>query len=461
MSRLWKDIIESVKGTEQDFTQGKIGHAILLLSIPMVLEMVMESVFAVVDIYFVSKLGADAVATVGITESLMTIIYAVGMGLSMATTGMIARRIGEKRPDKASETAVQALILAVTGSVFIAIPGLLFPSEILKIMGGSPWVIQWGKEYAGIMLGANVVVMLLFINNAIFRSAGDAAISMRVLWIANILNIILDPCFIFGLGPFPKMGVTGAAVATTLGRGIGVLYQFYLLGNGRGRISIQRNMLVFRPKTMLGLLKLSAGGIGQFIISTSSWIGLYRIMAAFGSEVLAGYTIAIRIVIFSLLPSWGMSNAAATLVGQNLGARQPQRAEKSVWITGFLNTGFLFLVALIFLSFPDKLMAFFTSDEAVKSVGIVCLRTISLGYVFFAFGMVMSQAFNGAGDTNTPTLLNLICFWLIEIPLAWILANVIELHEQGVFLSIVISESLLGLLGIIVFRRGKWKLKEI
>ena len=461
MSRLWNDIIESIKGTEQDFTQGKIGRAILLLSIPMVLEMVMESVFAVTDIFFVSKLGADAIATVGITESLMTIIYAVGMGLSMATTGMIARRIGEKRPDKASETAVQSLILALISSVFIAIPGFLFSSEILKMMGGSQWVIIYGKNYAGIMLGANFVIMLLFINNAIFRSAGDAAISMRVLWIANIINIILDPCFIFGLGPFPKLGVAGAAVATTLGRSVGVLYQLYLLGNGRGRIRIHRRILVVRPKIILRLLTLSVGGIGQFIISTSSWVGLYRIMAVFGSEALAGYTIAIRIVIFSLLPSWGMSNAAATLVGQNLGARQPRRAEKSVWITGFINTGFLLIIALVFFSIPDQLVSFFTSDEAIKSVGIDCLRIISLGYVFFSFGMVMSQAFNGAGDTNTPTLLNFICFWLIEIPLAWILSRNLELNEKGIFLAIVISESLLGILGIILFRRGKWKLKEV
>lgn len=461
MSRLWNDIIESIKGTEQDFTQGKIGRAILLLSIPMVLEMVMESVFAVTDIFFVSKLGADAIATVGITESLMTIIYAVGMGLSMATTGMIARRIGEKRPDKASETAVQSLLLALISSVFIAIPGFLFSSEILKMMGGSQWVIIYGKNYAGIMLGANFVIMLLFINNAIFRSAGDAAISMRVLWIANIINIILDPCFIFGLGPFPKLGVAGAAVATTLGRSVGVLYQLYLLGNGRGRIRIHRRILVVRPKIILRLLTLSVGGIGQFIISTSSWVGLYRIMAVFGSEALAGYTIAIRIVIFSLLPSWGMSNAAATLVGQNLGARQPRRAEKSVWITGFINTGFLLIIALVFFSIPDQLVSFFTSDEAIKSVGIDCLRIISLGYVFFSFGMVMSQAFNGAGDTNTPTLLNFICFWLIEIPLAWILSRNLELNEKGIFLAIVISESLLGILGIILFRRGKWKLKEV
>jgi putative MATE family efflux protein len=461
MSRLWNDIIESIKGTEQDFTRGKIGRAILLLSIPMVLEMVMESVFAVADIFFVSKLGADAVATVGITESLMTIIYAIGMGLSMATTGMIARRIGEKKSEEASETAVQALFLAIISSLIIAIPGFIFSSGILKMMGGSQWVIIQGKNYTGIMLGANLVVMLLFINNAIFRSAGDAAISMRVLWIANILNIILDPCFIFGLGPFPKMGVTGAALATTIGRGVGVLYQFYLLTKGKGRIRIYRNIIQFKPKIMFRLLNLSAGGIGQFIISTSSWVGLYRIMAAFGSEVLAGYTIAIRIVIFSLLPSWGMSNAAATLVGQNLGARQPSRAEKSVWITGFINTGFLLIVAFIFLSIPEKLVAFFTTDEAIVIVAVDCLRIISLGYIFFSFGMVMSQAFNGAGDTNTPTVLNFICFWLIEIPLAWILSHTMGLNERGIFLAIVISESLLGVLGIILFRRGKWKLKEV
>ncbi|MBN2348220.1 MAG: MATE family efflux transporter [Bacteroidales bacterium] len=461
MSKIWKDILLSIKGTEQDYTVGSIKRAILLLSVPMILEMVMESVFAVADIFFVSKLGAEAVATVGLTESLMTLIYAVGVGLSMATTGIVARRIGEKNVNKASVAAIQSIIIGIFFSVLIAIPGYIFAKDILRLMGGDESLVRTGNMYTGIMMGGNIVIMLLFINNAIFRSAGDAAISMRVLWVANILNIILDPCFIFGLGPFPEMGVTGAAVATNIGRGIAVIYQFYLLGKGNARIKIVKENIVINVKVIVQLLKLSIGGIGQFIIANISWIGLYRIMAEFGSEVIAGYTIAIRIIIFSLLPSWGMSNAAATLVGQNLGAKQPERAEKSVWITGFVNMIFLIAIGLLFYIFPHQLVSLFSNEEAIIKVAVLCLRIICLGYVFYAFGMVMANAFNGAGDTTTPTVLNIICFWFIEIPLAYFLSKTLNMDHQGVFMAIVIAESMLGILGILVFKRGKWKTRII
>ena len=364
MSNIWKDIIESIKGTEQDFTKCKISKAILLLSVPMVLEMAMESVFALTDIFFVSRLGADSVAAVGLTESIITFVYAIGGGLSMAATGMIARRIGEKKPEKASIAAAQAIIAGFLISLFLAIPGIFLSSDILKLMGSEKSVIDIGHNYTGIMLAGNGIIILLFVNNAIFRSAGDAAISMRVLWFANITNILLDPCLIFGLGPFPELGVTGAAVATTIGRGTAVIYQFYLLNKGTNRIQLKLRYIIPRINVMSKLLKLSAGGIGQYIIATASWVGLYRIIAEFGKEAVAGYTISIRIVIFALLPSWGMSNAAATLVGQNLGANKPQRAARSVWITSIVNAAFLLIIALIFTCDP--------SDPFIIK-GITCL----------------------------------------------------------------------------------------
>ncbi len=458
---LWKDIKESISGTEQDFTSGSLSRAILLLSIPMVLEMMMESVFAVADIFFVSKLGSDAVATVGLTESLMTLVYAIGIGFGMATTAMVARRIGEKNRGGAAIAASHSIILGVVISIILAIPGIFLAQDLLSLMGASEGIINSGSGYTAIMISGNIVIMLLFIINAIFRSAGDAAISMRVLWFANIFNIVLDPCLIFGLGPFPELGIQGAAIATVTGRGLAVLYQFYVLFYGKGRINLNITSFQVQVETMKKLIKLSYGGIGQYIIATASWIGLMRIMAAFGSEVLAGYTIAIRVVIFSLLPSWGLSNAASTLVGQNLGAKQPERAERSVWKTSFINVIFLAFFATLFISNPAYFIRLFIDDQVVIQYGVQALRMISYGYLFYAFGLVMPQAFNGAGDTTTPTLINLFSFWILELPLAYILANVLGYEETGVFFSIVVAESSMAIIGIWLFRKGKWKLNEV
>lgn len=460
-SILWTDVKGAIRGTEYDFTQGSMGRAILLLSIPMVLEMAMESIFAVVDIFFVSKLGSDAVATVGITESILTLIYAIAIGLSMATTAIVSRRIGEKDSDGAAQATVQSIIIGFITSIPISIAGVFFAPELLRLMGANETMISELFWYTTIMLGSNTVIMLLFIINAVFRGAGDAAISMRVLWFANAINIVLDPLLIFGYGLFPELGIMGAAIATAIGRGLGVLFQLYQLAKQSNRIRIARRHLSFDPTLVKRLVRLSLGGIGQYIIATSSWIGLVRIIAIFGAEALAGYTIAIRIVIFSLLPSWGMSNAAATLVGQNLGAGQPERAEKSVWITGAVNMVFLIFVGILFFSFAELLIRLFTAEPNVVAIGAECLRIVSFGYIFYAWGMVMAQVFNGAGDTDTPTIINFICFWLIEIPLAYFLALSLNMQDQGVFYSIVIAESLLGMIGIWVFRRGKWKTKEV
>lgn len=458
---LFSDLKEAVSGTEQDFTEVKLSKAILLLSIPAVLEMIMESIFVVVDIFFVSKLGADAVATVGLTESLVTIVYAVSLGLATATTSMVSRRIGEKNPEKASETAFQAIFTGIVVSLLIAIPGTIYSGRLLELMGASETITDQLSGYTRIMLGGNVVIMLLFIINAIFRSAGDAAIAMRVLWVGNIINIILDPCLIFGLGPFPELGVTGAAVATTTGRGIAVLYQFWLLFYGRKRIQLSIKGLNINFKIISRLIKLSLGSIGQNLIGTISWIALVRIISVFGSGIVAGYTIAIRIVSFVLLPSWGISNAASTLVGQNLGAKKPDRAEKAVLVTGWVNMILLGIVGLFLVLFPGYFISLFIDDPAVLASGTQCLRIISIGFVAYGFGMVLVNSFNGAGDTTTPLKINIFAFWLIEIPLAWILAIRLGMNQQGVFTAIVIAESIMTLTAWLVFRRGKWKLKEV
>jgi putative MATE family efflux protein len=460
-SRLWADLREGILGTQQDFTEGSLGRAIILLAIPMVLEMSMESLFAVVDVFYVSQLGADAVATVGITESLLTLIYAVALGLCMATTAMVARRMGEKQPDEAAIAAVQAILVGFVVSLPIAVAGVLFAPTLFGLMGASDSIVETGTDYAIWMLGGNATIMLLFLNNAIFRGAGDAVIAMRALWLANLISIVLDPFFIFGWGPFPQMGVTGAAVGTNIGRGLGVCYQLCSLMKARGRLRVQQHHCVLNVAVMLRLLRVSLGGIFQFLIATASWLGLVRIIAMFGSAALAGYTIALRIIIFSILPSWGLSNAAATLVGQNLGAGKPERAERSVWLTGFSNMLFLGCIAVVFIVFPEPLIRLFTRDAAVVPVGVDCLRYVSYGYLFYAYGMVIVQAFNGAGDTDTPTIINLFCYWLFQIPLAYILAIRWGLGTRGVFLAITIAESLIAVVGILVFRQGRWKQRRV
>ena len=461
LKSFFKDINEAVSGTEQDYTEGKLSRAILLLSIPSVLEMVMESVFVIVDIYFVSKLGANAVATVGITESMVTIIYAIAIGLGTATTSMVSRRIGEKNPDAASLTAFQAIVTGVVVSIIIGLPGALYSRRLLGLMGASKPIIDSMSGYTRIMLGGNIVIMMLFIINAIFRSAGDAAVAMKVLWIGNIINIILDPCLIFGLGPFPHMGVTGAAIATNIGRGSAVIVQFYLLFFGKKRIHLSRKHLSVNFRIMIKLLKLSFGSIGQNLIGTTSWIALVRILSIFGSEVVAGYTIAMRIIGFTLLPSWGISNAASTLVGQNLGAKKPDRAERSVWVTGWINMILLSVIGLILVIFPEIFIRIFIDNENVIKAGVLGLRIVSIGFVAYGLGMVLVNSFNGAGDTSTPLKINIFAFWFVEIPLAWLLAIKVGLNEEGVFIAIVVAESLMTLIAWLVFRRGKWKLKEV
>jgi putative MATE family efflux protein len=461
LKTFFNDVREAVSGSEQDFTEGKLSRAILLLSIPAVLEMVMESVFVIVDIYFVSKLGSNAVATVGITESMVTIIYAIAIGLGTATTSLVSRRIGEKNPDAASVAAFQAILTGIVVSLLIGLPGALFSKKLLGMMGASDIIINSMSGYTKIMLGGNIVIMMLFIINAVFRSAGDAAVAMKVLWIGNIINIILDPCLIFGLGPFPHLGVVGAAVATSIGRGTAVLVQFYLLFYGRKRIRLSLKHFVVDFKTMIKLLKLSFGSIGQNLIGTTSWIALVRITSSFGSEVVAGYTIAMRIIGFTILPSWGISNAASTLVGQNLGAKKPDRAERAVWVTGWINMILLSVIGLILVLFPDIFIRVFIHDENVIKSGVLGLRIVSIGFVAYGLGMVLVNSFNGAGDTSTPLKINIFAFWLVEIPLAWLLAIKAGLNEEGVFIAIVVAESLMTLIAWIVFRKGKWKLKEV
>lgn len=454
-------IKQALAGGEQDYTSLRLGKAIFLLAIPMVLEMVMESIFAIADIFFVSKLGSDAIATVGLTESMMTIVYAIGVGYSAGTTALVSRRIGEKNPEAAAKAAGQSILAGLSISLILAIPGILFSRELLILMGASDAMAELNHGYTRIMFAGNMVIMLLFIINAAFRSAGDAALSMRVLLIANGLNIILDPLLIFGFGPIPALGIEGAAIATNLGRGFAVGIQFYILFRGKMRIKLRLSHLIPELKLMKSLTILSVGGILQNLIATASWIVMVRIISVFGSAAVAGYTIGIRIIIFSLLPSWGLSNAAATLVGQNLGAGKPERAQRAAWITGFSNMTLLGLISIVFISFPGFFVGMFIKDEEVLKAGITCLQIISSGMLFYAFGMVMTQSLNGAGDTYTPTLLNFICFWLIEIPLAYFLALKSGFGTNGVYYAIVIAESTLTLLGIYIFSLGRWKLKKV
>jgi len=458
---LWSSIREALRGSHQDFTSGDLNRAILLLAIPMVLEMVLESLFAIVDVFFVGRIGANAVATVGLTESLLSLVFAVAMGLSLSTTAMVARRIGEKDPEGAAVAGVQAIILGLTVSVVVGVPCLIYAPRLLQLMGAAPEIVASGSGYARIALGGSGVVLMLFLNNAIFRGAGDAAIAMRLLWVSNIINLVLDPCLIFGLGPFPRLGVTGAALATFTGRSIGVGYQFYRLLRGTERLRILRRQIRVNFEILWRLVRVSLTGILQFAIAHTSWIGLVRIVSIFGAAALAGYTIAIRILIFVILPSWGLSNAAATLVGQNLGAGQPDRAETSVWRTGFYNMLFLGTIGVIMVLFAEPIVGLFTHDTEVLPLAASCLRILSYGNIGYAYGMVMLQAFNGAGDTITPTWVNLFGFWFLEIPLAYWLAIPMGLRSEGAFFSIVVAEAAIAAAGIVLFKRGRWRKQKI
>ncbi|HTA25634.1 MAG TPA: MATE family efflux transporter [Terriglobales bacterium] len=458
---LWASLREAIRGSHQDYTQGSLNRAILLLAVPMVLEMVLESLFAVVDVFWVGRLGANAVATVGLTESLLSLVFAVSIGLGMSTTAMVARRIGEKDPEGAAVAAVQAVALGLLVSLALGVPCWIWASQLLRLMGASPEIVSLGSGYARIALGGSGAVLLLFLNNAIFRGAGDAAIAMRLLWVSNIINLILDPCLIFGLGPFPRLGVTGAALATFTGRSIGVGYQFYRLLRGTERLRILRRQIRVNLTILLRLLRVSLTGILQFAIAHTSWIGLVRIISVFGSAALAGYTIAIRVVVFAILPSWGLSNAAATLVGQNLGAKKPERAELAVWRTGLYNMIFLGVIGVFFVFFAEPIIRLFTQDPAVVPLGASCLRIVSYGNIGYAYAFVMMQAFNGAGDTVTPTIVNFFGFWLLEIPLAYWLAIPLDFRSNGVFWSIVVAEGSIAAASAILFKRGRWKTQKI
>jgi len=457
----WQTIREAIRGSHHDYTSGPIGRAIILLAVPMVLEMLMESLFAVADIFWAGHLSPNAVATIALTESWVTVAYTAAMGLSIGVTAMVARRIGEKNAAGAAESAVQGIALGVITSVIIGVAGVLLAPTLLGVMGGSPEVIATGQTYTRIVLGGNVVILMLFLINAIFRGAGDAAIAMRVLWLANGINIVLGPLLIFGVGLFPRLGVTGAAIATTIGRGTGVAYQLYRLWRRDGRVVIHRAQIRLNPAVMKTLLRLSGTGTFQVFVSMASWIGLTWINASFGTDNLAGFQIAIRIIIFALLPAWGLANAAATLVGQSLGAGKPDRGEQAVWKAGFYNLIFLGVAGLVFIVFASPIAHAFTKDPAVASVAAKCLRIISYGYVFYAYAMVLTNSFNGAGDTWTPTWLNLFCFWLWEVPLAWVLARHFNLGPQGVAWAVTIAFSTLAVASAVLFRRGRWKLKAV
>jgi putative MATE family efflux protein len=458
---VWSTLREAVRGSHQDYTEVPIGRAVILLAVPMVLEMLMESVFLVADVYFVGHLGPAAVATVGITESLMVMIYAVAMGLAIGSAAVVARRIGEKDPQAAARTAVQAIALGLFVSVVLVVVGSLFGADLLRLMGATDEVMAIGSNFARVMLAGSGTVLMLFLINAVFRGAGDAAIAMRVLWFANAINIILGPCLIFGVGPFPEMGVIGAAIATTIGRGSGVLYQLYHLQRPGSRIRITSATLGFDPSIMKSILNVAGTAMFQNFIATASWAGLVRIIAGFGDAAVAGNTIGIRIILFALLPSFGVSNAAATLVGQNLGAGKPDRAEAAAWKAGLYNTICLGTVGAFFLLFAPQLIAIFTDDPAVADYGVSALRIIAAGFLFYGYGMTLTAAFNGAGDTRTPTLINLFCLWLWEIPLAWVLSTQLGFGPVGVFIAVSVAFSTLAFVSGYLFSKGTWKTRKV
>jgi putative MATE family efflux protein len=458
---VWRTIAEAIKGTHQDFTQGSISRAVFLLAIPMVLEMFMESLFALVDTLWVSRLGANAIATVGLTESMLALVFSVALGVSFSTTAMVARRTGEKDPEGAATAAMQSIFLGIGVALAMGIPAMLLTPQLLRLMGADEILILGGHRYAEIVFGGTPVVMLLFLNNAIFRGAGDASVAMRVLWVSNLINLVLDPCFIFGLGPFPKLGVAGAAVATLTGRSCGVLYQLWLLSNGQTRVRLTARQFRIVPPVIASLVRVSSTGVLQFLIAHTSWIVLVRIISTFGGLAVAGYTIGIRIFMFIILPSWGMSGAAATMVGQNLGAKKPERAERAVYVTAGYNAIYLVAIALVLIFAPHIIVSFFSADPIVSRLAADCLRIIGYGNLTYAFGMVMVQAFNGAGDTVTPTMINIVSFWLCEIPLAWLLANHTSMGVNGVFTAIPVANTVMTVISLVVFARGSWKHRRI
>jgi putative MATE family efflux protein len=454
-------IKDAISGKEIDYTKGSIRKAIVLLSIPMILEMCMESIFALVDIAYVSQVSTNAVATIGLTESVLTLVYAVAVGLSMAATAVVARRIGEKDKEGANRAAVQVIFLGIAVAAVVSCIGIMYPKEILQLMGAEASLVEEGYRYTQILFGGNITIVLLFLINAIFRGAGNASIAMWVLILSNGLNIILDPIFIFGWGPIPEYGVAGAAIATTIGRGTAVLFQLYLLFFGSTRIKLALHHIKLNLTIMFNLIRVSLGGIGQFLIGTSSWIFLMRIMSEFGSEVLAGYTIAIRVMMFTLMPAWGMSNAAATLVGQNLGANQPDRAEISVWKTSKYNAWFMAVISVLYLVFAARIISWFSDEQDVVYYGALSLQIITAGYVFYAYGMTITNAFNGAGDTKTPTIINFFCFWLIQLPFAYTAALLWDWGPIGVFTAITLAEVLIAIIAILWFKKGSWKLTKV
>ena len=454
-------MIIALKGKEQDFTNISLRRAIFMLAIPMILEMLMESVFALVDILYVSQISVNAVATIGLTESVITLVYAVAIGLSIAATAIVARRVGQKNLKDASQVAVQVIFLGIFISAIVSIIGIFYAKEILALMGAEPDLINEGYGYTQILIGGNVTIMLLFLINGVFRGAGNASVAMWVLILSNGLNIILDPIFIFGFGPIPAYGVEGAAIATTIGRGTGVLFQLFILFYGYSKIKIRFKDFVLRTVVMLNLIKVSIGGIGQFLIGTSSWVFLMRIMSEFGSEVLAGYTIAIRVMMFTIMPAWGLANAAATLVGQNLGANEPERAERSVYKTAHYNAIFMGIVSIIYLIFAPQIIKLFTDVPDVVEYGSLCLRILASGYVFYGYGMVFIQSFNGAGDTRTPTYINLFCFYLFQLPFAYFVAIILDYGPVGVFWAITSAEVMVAVIGILWFKKGTWKTIQV
>jgi putative MATE family efflux protein len=457
----WSTLREAIRGSTADFTEISIGRAVVLLAVPMVLEMLMESVFAVADVFFVGRLGADAVATVGITESLMTIIYALAVGLSVGAAATVARRIGERDPDGAARAAAQSILFALAIGAGLGATGILFAPQLLHLMGASDDVVRTGSTFARVMIGASGGVTLLFLINAVFRGAGDAAVAMRVLWIANAVNIILGPCLIFGLGPFPRLGVTGAAIGTSIGRWTGVAIQVYVLTRRDARVVLGWAHMRLDTAVMKGMLRISGTAMFQNFIATASYMGQVRIIAGFGSAAIAGNTIGIRIILFALLPSWGVSNAAVTLVGQNLGAGKPDRAEASAWKAGLYNTICLGTIGAVFLIFAPIIVRIFTSDAAVGTVGVQCLRIVSAGFLFYGYGMVLTAAFNGAGDTRTPTLINLVSLWILELPLAWLLAHSAGLGPSGSFIAMSIGFTTLAFLSAWIFSKGRWKTRQV